>query len=177
MASSDDIKEEAEFLNKAVLFCTPAKRKCAETSGADVLMMDSKDEKFKRWLPSDPIELEAFIEGSGAKRGVITKAVSSVETRLGVMDEGIGELTSLTQDQFVALESEIEIIWGILKTVKTRIGNVVEVDGKFLAPTLWGSTSFIADEVVCMNNVVEIISNNIGPIRDSLATSKLCETE
>jgi hypothetical protein len=39
---------------------------------------------------------------------------------------------------------------GILQSLKSRIGETADIEENFAAPTLWGTTSFIADEVVAL---------------------------
>jgi transcriptional regulator with PAS, ATPase and Fis domain len=56
----------------------------------------------------------------------------------------------------------------IAQTLRTRVGNVVEVNEKFIAPTLWGSTSSISDEVVHINDNVDTLVSEFAPLKSLL---------
>ena len=62
----------------------------------------------------------------------------------------------------------LEVMLGMVQNMKARIGNGVELEEKFSAPTLWGSTAFIADDLVRVSKEVSMLSRDVTPIKLSL---------
>ena len=132
-ATGEDIKEETLFLSKAELLKTPAKR--TRDPDDDVILEAWQGPKLERTLPSPGEDLEAFID-IGVSKDELIKAVASVESNVGVMNDGVKELASLTHNRFVNAERTVDTLMGIIQSLKSRFGDVVDVEERFLAPTL-----------------------------------------
>ena len=163
-----ELKEEASFLSKAELFRTPAKRK-RDT--------DEEDNARKEWeglagtfepvFPKTSPEMDKLVEG-GLKDGMMSSAIFGLERIVPTMGEGMEELAVMTYQRLVKLEGSVEVFSDIAQTLRTRVGNVVEVNDKFIAPTLWGSTSCILDEVVRIIDNVDTLLSEFTPLKSML---------
>ena len=163
LATEDNIKEETLFLSKAELLKTPAKRK--RDLDDEVILSMWQGPKLERTLPSPGEDLEAFIDIGVSTKDSLIKAVAAVESNVQVMNEGVTELTSLTHNRFVSSEATVDTVMGVVQSLKSRVGDPVEVEERFVAPTLWGTISMVADEVVDMRTSFDRFAEEIGPMK------------
>ena len=117
-----------------------------------------------RILPDNKEELDKMI-CSGLSRGLITEAVADLETSIIEMGAGMKEVTELTRDCLVkAGEREIDHLGVVVQKIKANIGAPVELDGRFLAYTLWGSTGFIAEKVLRVIQDTQKLQDEVAPL-------------
>ena len=119
---------------------------------------------MERTLPSPGEDLEAFID-IGVSKDTLIKAVAAVESNVHKMNEGMTELASLSHNRFVGAETNADVMMGIIQSFKSRVGEEIEVDERFAAPTLWGTTSFISDEVIELKATLDCHVDDIGPMK------------
>ena len=177
MASFDDIKKESKFLDSADAFRTPGKRK-RDLDGEDQsgILGDLKAIKYERILPAEKEELDKITQFGGMKKGVLTSVVSGLETSMILTNEGLDEVAQLTSGRFLANENTMNLISGVIHNVRSGIGSPVELSTVFEAPTMWGTLSFMSDEIQRVGNYIHECMNTFVPFRvatnDSLAESK-----
>jgi hypothetical protein len=175
--SAEEIQTESDFLLESSLMRTPGKRKKDSFAGEEFegpLPGVWKSPRYTRIIPSDPTELEDLIE-EGIKRGVLTTAVSKIETYIEGMGMAVEESTAIHHDRLVSLEDSLEVMIGMVQTLKGRIGSTVDIGEQYTAPTLWGATAFIADDLtrVCeeMSGMKEQYINPMQEMIDSLSSA------
>jgi hypothetical protein len=159
-ATEDTIREETLFLSKAELLKTPAKRK--RDPDDEVILEVWQGPKLERTLPSPGEDLEAFID-IGISKESIVRSVATVESNLDSVSKGVTGLAVETHNRLLSAQTDLDTIMGILQSLKSRVGDAVDVDDCFVAPTLWGTTSFIADEVVALRMSHDKLSRDAGP--------------
>ena len=164
-ASEDSIDEETLFLSKAELIKTPAKRK--RDPDDEVILGVWQGPKLERTLPSPGEDLDSFID-LGVSKEKLIQAVASVESNMLTMNDGAAELATLTHNRFTSVETNADVMMGILQALKSRVGNAIDVDERFVAPTLWGTTSIIADQVSGMKATVDYLSQEVRPMKTDL---------
>ena len=127
---------------------TPAKRKKESFAGEEYEgpLADWPNSKYQRILPEDPQELEELIE-AGIRKGMLTTTTSNIETYIVGMGDAFEESTTLHHERLVTLEDNLEVMIGIMQTLKARVGSSVDIGERYSAPTLWGSTAFIAEDL------------------------------
>ena len=172
MATTDDIKEEASFLSKADKAKTPSKKRrdeVEEIMESDFVILGGRsDDTYQKILPNEgSMELENQIS-VGFKKGVVTRVVAGVESRLESMSKGMVELSQLTHTRFRTVEESVRVFGGVLQTLRTKIGREVPVHERFEAPTLWGTTSFIADELTRVDKEVLHLFEEVEPVKTSI---------
>ena len=57
---------------------------------------------------------------------------------------------------------------GAVHKVQISVGHPVELDARFDAPTLWSSTSFIANEVIRMESGLIALEETVGPMKTTV---------
>jgi hypothetical protein len=161
-ASSEDVKKEAKFLGTADTFRTPGKRKrdLDERGPTASLVLKVKAEKYERVLPVKIEELEKIVQ-YGMKKGTITGIVSGLETRMVLMDECLEEVATITADRFRSNEETLSLVSGVVSNVRAGIGTPVELASIFMAPTMWGTMSFMADEVLRVGWGIQDLENKV----------------
>ena len=170
LTSAEEIQTETDFPADSMLLRTPAKRRKDSFAGEEyegIPLPAWKNRKFARSLPEDPQDLEAMID-EGINKGFISTAVSKIETYMGdVLDES----NAIHHERLVNLEGNLEIMIGVLQTMKARIGNSVDIGEKFAAPTLWASTAFIADDLSKVTESVSTLQTEVVvPMKETVAT-------
>ena len=85
----------------------------------------------------------------------------------------LAEVAVLSHKRFVGNERDIRLMTGAVQKTQILVGNPVEVDEKFEGPTLWTSTSFIADEVIRMNEGIVGMEKTIRSLERSVREIKL----
>jgi hypothetical protein len=164
-ATEDVIKEETLFLSRAELLKTPAKRKRDPSEESRLSVWQGP--KLERTFPSPGDDLDAFID-VGVTKQKLVKMVASVESNIESMNKGVVELALLTHNRFANSEASVDTLMGILQSLKSRVGEAVDIEDSFAAPTLWGTTSFIADEVVSLRLSHDELSGEFKPLKQSL---------
>jgi hypothetical protein len=170
-ATTDDIKEETRFLASADYFRTPGKRKReGEVEEPQSLVVDLKSLRYERVLPSEAEELEK-ITSFGLKPGFLTSIVSGLETNVLVLGEGIEEIAIMSASRFQANESSVQLLSGLVQNVRAGLGTPAELDNPFLAPTMWGTLSLLADEVMKVVVIMKETAEQILPQKDYVMSS------
>jgi hypothetical protein len=167
LASTDDVKEEASFLSRADKIKTPSKkrREDDEIMESDFVILGWKGDTYQKVLPNEgSLELENQI-AAGFKKGVVTRVVAGVESKLEVLNQGLVELSKLSHNRFVALEETTREFGSVAHSVRTKIGRELPIHQTFEAPTLWGTTSFIADELARVDSVVTKLTDDVEPLK------------
>jgi hypothetical protein len=189
-ASLAEIKEESSFLTKAKDFRTPSKRTREETTNGSI--------EFRRLLSRGARVDGAFIPhfrllpplaevedsesssspggwtegGTGSDDPNLIKVVTQVEASLVALGEALGVLAEESHNRIVDVDIEAKLIAGALHSLSSSIGTAVELDERFEAPTLWGSTAFLADEVVRLGKELLTLDLDVKPIRVELSWLK-----
>ena len=170
LASAEDIKEETSFLTRADKVKTPSKkrREFDEIMESDFVVLGWRGEAYQKILPEEgSAELESRI-ATGFKKGDVTRVVAGVESKLESMSKGMVELSQLTHNRFITIEESVRFCNGILQTMKSKMGREFDVHEKFEAPTLWGTTSFIADELNRVDTDVASLIGDLNPLKRSM---------
>ena len=94
--------------------------------------------------------------------------MSKVESSVIVLGEAMQEVTTLTHQRFEDNEKESKSILGALQNLFATIGPTMEIDATLEAPTLWGTTAFIAEDVVRLGGVVEGLDAELKPMGDAI---------
>ena len=172
LTSAEEIQTEAEFLVESSLMRTPGKRKKDSFSGEEFEgpLPGWKNPRYARSFPEDPIELETLIE-EGVSKVMVTSTLSKIETYIEDMGLAVEEATSIHHDRLTSLEDNLETMIGMMQTLKSRVGSSLDIGERFTAPTLWGSTAFISDELTKLSDdMVELHTMTIKPIQESLVS-------
>lgn len=176
-ASVAEIKEESLFLAKAKDFRTPSKRlresSSALTDFRKRLGLEEEDRTFVPHLRLLPVvsELEegselspsGWAEGGTDDIG-LARVVSQVETSLVSLGEALGVLEKKSQARSREADLEAKLIASGLHSLSSNIGTQVELDERFEAPTLWGTTSFITDEIMRLGQEIMTMDLEVKPI-------------
>ena len=173
-ATSEEIKEEASFLARADKVRTPSKkrREMDEIMESDFVILGWRGESYQKVLPEEgSVELENQIQG-GFKKGVVTRAVAGIESKLESMSKGMVELSQLSHNRFISIEESIRVCGGIVQTLRSKIGKEVSFHERFEAPTLWGTTSFISDDLTRVDEEVAMIMKDIEPLKETISILK-----
>ena len=106
-------------------------------------------ERYTKTLPSDDTqEMTDVLVKKGLEKGMLTRVVARLESSKITQGAVLAEVAVLSHKRFVGNERDIRLMAGAVQKTQILMGNPVEVDEKFEGPTLWTSTSFIADKVV-----------------------------
>ena len=172
LTSVEEIQDEADFLVESNLLRTPAKRKKDSFAGEEYegYLPAWKNSKYERSLPADPKELAELMD-EGIKKVLMTTTVSnSIETYIEDMGDALGQATTIHHERLISLEDNLEILLGMVQTMRAEIGNSVDIGDKFTAPTLWGSTAFIADDLTRVSeDLLTLQSEVVIPLKESMA--------
>jgi hypothetical protein len=177
--SAEEIQTETEFLVESSLLRTPGKRKKDSFGGEEFEgpRPSWKNQKYDRSLPSDPIDLNILIN-EGVKKGVITATVAKIESFIQDMADAVAEATSIHHERLFTLEDTCEVMIGMIQTMKARIGSSVDLGERFTAPTLWGATAFIADDLTKMAHDFSVLqSESVKPLQSSVDALKDADAE
>ena len=175
LTSAEEIQTETDFLlESSLLLCTPTKRKKNSFGGEEYYkgfaLPDWKNRKYQRTFPEDTQELEDLID-EGVKKGVISLTVSKIESYIESLGDVLSEANVIHHDRLVNLENTIEVMIGIVQTMRSRIGSSVDIGERFTAPTLWGSTGFIADEITNLTEeIASFKEKEVAPIKVSIVS-------
>ncbi|KAI2498171.1 hypothetical protein MHU86_16314 [Fragilaria crotonensis] len=167
MASSEDVKEATEFIDKADLFRTPSKRK-RDPKDVGPFGEDWEFLNHERMLPIDADVLDQTIR-TGITKEFLTKTLATVETSMVTMGGALEDVARVTLERFVANERDAMLMAGAIQSLKTNLGAPMAViDVKFESPTLWGTTSFIVDEVNRVGESLAGLEADILPFKISV---------
>ena len=128
LTSVEEIQDEADFLVESNLLRTPAKRKKDSFAGQEYegYLPSWKNSKYERSLPADPQELADLMD-DGIKKVLMTTTVSNIETYIEDMGDAFGQTTSLHHDRLISLEDNLEILLGMVQTMRAGIGISVDI--------------------------------------------------
>jgi hypothetical protein len=155
LASSEDIKTEVKLLDEAEAFRTPSKKRKSQGGLSEPLSIVSIP-SHQRTLPEEgDRDLDAMIEGQTLGRGGLTRIVSRLETSVVEMGRTLEEVTSLVHGRFVDNEASVNLVSGAVQNLMSTLGSTMELDTRFEAPTLWGTASFIGEEVARLGEDVD----------------------
>lgn len=167
MASSEDVKEATEFIDKADLFRTPSKRK-RDPKDVGPFGEDWEFLNHERMLPFDADDLDQTIR-TGITKEFLTKTLATVETSMVTMGGALEDVARVTLERFVANEKDAMLMAGAIQSLKTNLGAPMAViDAKFESPTLWGTTSFIVNEVNRVGESLAGLEADILPFKISV---------
>ena len=170
--STEEIHTETDFLIESSILRTPSKRRKDSFSGDEYegyMPGPWKNPKYERTIPEDPLLLESFID-EGVKKGVLTTTVSKIESYIKELGEVVLEVNGVYHDRLVTLEDSIEVMIGMIQTLKARFGSPADLGERFTAPTLWGSTAFMAEDLSKVTHEMEHLhEDTILPMQESLA--------
>ena len=171
MTSAEEIQTEADFLVEASLLRTPAKRKKESFAGEEyegIPFPPWKNRKCERTLPEDPQDIEAMID-EGIRRGVISTTVSKIVSYIEEMGDVFVEMNAVNHDRSITLEGTLEVMIGMVQTMKSRIGTLVDIGQTLSAPTLWGSTAFIADDLTKVSENLSVLQAEVVvPMKEAM---------
>ena len=173
-ATFEDIKLEANFFSTAErTFQTPGKRKRDpdDRFPYDVLG-EAKTLRYERVLPSEEEELDKVVQ-FGMKKGILTGVVAGLETNMIQVQDSLEEVANVTATRFRSNEETLMLLSGVINNVRASFGSPVDVAPLFMAPTLWGTVSFIADEVTRAGSALQELTNIVLPFRSEAGDQML----
>ena len=178
--STEEIHTETDFLIESSILRTPSKRRKDSFSGEDYegyMPGPWKNPRYERSIPEDPLLLESLID-EGVKKGVLTTTVSKIESYIKELGEVVLEVNGVYHDRLVTLEDSIEVMIGMIQTLKARFGSPADLGERFTAPTLWGSTAFMAEDLTKVTQEFGALQEDvIHPIHESLALLNEADVE
>ncbi|KAI2496958.1 hypothetical protein MHU86_17543 [Fragilaria crotonensis] len=167
--------KETKFLDDAESFRTPFKKRKGflgdeQGSGSDVPLKGVKFVRHERSLPDveETEEMEALLAGGSLGKGRLTRIVSEVESSVVTLGEAMEEVTMLTQQRFLEHENETKAMAGVLQNLFATLGPTAEIDASLEAPTLWGTTAFIAEDVIRLGGVVGALQAELNPMSEAI---------
>lgn len=168
--------KETKFLADAESFRTPYKKKRGSGEQGEPkddrtpALREVRFDVHERALPTvgESEELEAVISGGSLGKGGLTRIVSEVESSVITLGMAMKEVAALSQKRFEENERESKAILGILQNLFATLGPTVEIDATLGAPTLWGTTAFIAEDVVRLGGVVVSLEAELKPMSEAI---------
>ncbi len=157
-ASNIDITQETQLLAGAERFkfkTLSKKRKFNTVVGKgddsqEALMSVEVISSHEVSLPEEgDRELDAHITGGTMAKGWLAKIVSRVESSMIGLGKALEKIARLTHGQFVENEENFHMVSGAVQNLISVLGPAVNMDERFEALKLWGTTSFIGEEVGC----------------------------
>ena len=186
LASNEDIKVEVNLLAEAELFRTPSKKRKGEASlDQNRTLRSVRVISHVMALPEDgSSELESVISGGSLGKGGLTRIVSRLEASTTGIAQSLAEAVEITHAKLIENDQNIVLVSGAVQNLMSSLGQAVEMDPKFEAPTMWGTTSFIGNEVVRLGDVVEDskrsmtrLTETVGEVIARVAKSETTKTE
>ena len=105
------------------------------------------------------LDLETLIaQGSPAlDRGSVARIVSRLESSSSELSKSLSKVANkLAHGQFQESEASIVLVSGAVQNLMSVLGQAVEMNPRFEAPTIWwGTTSHIGDEVICLSEEMD----------------------
>ena len=87
---------------------------------------------------------------------------------LVLLGEGLKEVAILTTARLESNEADLVMVSGVMMNVRSSIGSPFELDEAFVAPTLWGSVSFMADELLRVSVKVAHTIESFLPFKSNI---------
>ena len=171
LTSVEEFHVETDFLSESTLARTPSKRRKDSFSGEEYqgMLPGWKHPKYDRSLPEDESSLEVMIN-EGIRKRFLTTTVSKIESYIDGMGGALSEVTAIHHDRLVSVEDDLEVMIGVVQTIKARTGTAVDLGDRFSAPTLWGSTAAIAGDLSKITKDFDDIQRDvILPLANSVA--------
>ena len=167
--------KETKFMADAKTFRTPFKKRkqqeqeSMKDEGEVDKGLSVKGVKFarhERGLPpvSAVEELDLMVASGSLGKGGLTKIVANVETSVVNLGDALEEVASVSLQRFVENEKETRAMMGVVQNLFATLGPTVEIDERHEAPTLWGTTAFIAEDVVNLGNAVASLEADVKPM-------------
>ena len=169
-ASMEEIKKEVSFLNDTSNFRTPSKkRKEGMMSGEGRGSLGNIEfVGHVRTLPEDlSKELDEVI-GSAMAKGLLTRIVARLESSMVMQGSALEAVAESAYKRFLTNEKDLRAVSGAVQNVQTTVGQPIELDSRFDAPTLWSSTSFVAEEVIRVTSNLASLENDLMPMKATL---------
>ena len=176
LTSAEEFQTETEFLVESTLLRTPAKRKKDYLGGEEYegLQPTWTKPKYDRTFPEDPSELEALSISEGAKKGVVTTTVSDIESYIVGMGEAVQDVAEIHHDRLVSLEDDLEVMIGVVQTLKSRLGTTVDLGEWYTAPR----AAFMADDLTKVTQDLDDMKKfAVKPIEEAVATLNTVDIE
>ncbi|KAI2494741.1 hypothetical protein MHU86_19778 [Fragilaria crotonensis] len=169
-ASTDEIKKEVTFLEDTSNFRTPSrKRKEASSDGEGEALGNLDFVGHVRALPEDlTAELEDVITNTMAK-GLLTRIVARLESSMVNQGAALETVAEMTYKRFLVNEQDLRAVSGAVQYIQTSVGQPVELDTRFEAPTLWSATSFVSEELVRVANGLSSLEGALEPMQKDLS--------
>ncbi|KAI2503869.1 hypothetical protein MHU86_10594 [Fragilaria crotonensis] len=170
--SVEEIKREVTFLEDTSNFRTPSKkRKEGMMNVGTEGFLDNLDfVGHVRTLPEDLTkELDDVIGGAMAK-GLLTRIVARLESSMVIQGSALEAVAESVYKRFLTNERDLRTVSGAVQNVQTSVGQPIELDTRFDAPTLWSSTSFVAEEVIRVTNGLVAMEGDLAPLKARLET-------
>ena len=184
-ATIDEVKTESTFLSKASKdFKTPSKR-----SRDSMELMDDDEvpeaplEKIdvqlheRTFPPIESVEWEELIGEKGIKKSMVTLALSQIESSVIALGKSMRSVVAHSQTRFVEIEKGSKLIAGAVHTLSSTVGSSVEIDNRFEAPTLWGTSAFITHELVRIGEVVADLETEVNPLKKEMVEKESASKE
>ena len=168
-ATVDEIKKEISFLNDTSNFRTPAKKRKEVSTREEEASLGNLDFiGHVRTLPEDlSKELDDVISNTMAK-GLLTRIVSRLESSVVSQGAALEAVAERAYKRFLVNERDLRAVSGAVQNVQISVGQPIELDRKFDAPTLWSATSFVAEEVVKVAGGLKGVEDSIIPLQADL---------
>ena len=180
-ATNDDIKTEFKLLGEAEAFRTPSKKRKGMIGLSEPLSLVSIPAHTRSLPEVGDTELESMIEGGTLGRGGLTRIVSRLETSVVEMGKTLEEVAGLVGGRFADNEENVLRVSGAVQNLMSTLGPTEELDPRFDAPTLWGTASFIGEEIVRLSDEVakskEGVSHALVTSRNALGMVENAEKE
>ena len=156
------------MLDEAEAFRTPSKKRKGQAGLSEPLILVSIP-SHRRTLPEvGESDLEAMIEGDTLRRGGLIRIVSRLETSIVEMSKSLEEVTTIVHGRFEDNEQNVNLVSGAIQNLMSTLGSTVKLDTRFEAPTLWGTTSFIGEEVIRLGEEVDDSKRGITTVMASM---------
>ena len=175
MRSVDDVRAATFLIDEADQFKTPAKRKRDPAIGGGPFGNDWVVVLHDRMIPDDPLRSTV---GSASKgdlivgMDILTQAVMGVETSIIGLGTNLEEVTMATLNHFETNERDSLLMAGLMQTIKANLGSMPSnMDTKFISPTIWGSTTFIAEELIDVGMYVWSLQSEFAEFKTFVAES------
>lgn len=160
---------ETRFLADAERFKTPSKKRKAAMLGEEGAVRRNMVtfETHRRELPAegDP-GLDVVIADGSLGKGGLTKIVARLESSMVELGKALVEMATVSHDRFVEHDENLHLVTGAVQNLVSSLGPTLGLDPRFEAPTLWGTASFIGDEVVKLGEDAEELKAQVVSVRE-----------
>ena len=171
-ATVEEVKKEVSFLNDASNYRTPSKKR------KEAMMSEESEESLgnvefvahTRSLPADlSTELDEIIDNrSTMEKGGLTCIVARLEFSMVAQGSALPTVAELSYKRFLSNENDLRAVSSVVQNVQASVGETVELESKFDAPTLWSATAFVSEEVDRMTSGLKNMEADIIPMKESM---------